>query len=312
MAERAQLSSPTSQSPANRIGVTLAWLVGATLATAAAAFYRRPFATARALRRLRLLASGATERRALVRDLPIRYFESGPRDRPPLVLLHGLGDSGETWAGIIPTLARDHRVIAPDLAGFGQAPIPPEGMHFSVLTDYLARFLETIGIDRAVIIGNSLGGAIAMRHAALHPERVARLFLLNTAGLPIDHVEVFSPRTRAEASALAAASLGAQRRLPGFILDDLVRRVADPARRAYLDSPERTDVTADLPRLTMPITTIWGERDRLIPLAAIAPLRAAHPTAELVTLPNAGHIPQSDAPRDVAALILERLREPFH
>lgn len=311
MAERAQLANTAPQTQANRLGVTIAWLIGATLATAAAAFYHRPFATARALRRLRLLASGATERRALVRTLPIRYFEAGPRDRPPLVLLHGLGDSGETWAGIIPALARDYRVLAPDLAGFGQAPIPPEGMHFSVLTDYLARFLETIGIEHAVIIGNSLGGAVAMRYAALHPERVARLFLLNTAGLPFDGVEVFSPRTRAEASKLATASIGTQRLLPGFILDDLIRNVSNPARRAYLDSPERTDVTADLPRLTMPITIIWGERDRLIPLASIAPLRTAHPTAELITLPNAGHIPQSDAPRDVAALILARLREPF-
>src|SRR6185436_356535 len=123
---------------------------------------------------------------------------------------------------------------------------------------YLAGFLDAASIASAILVGNSLGGAVAMRYAAHHAERVSRLFLLNTAGLPIDHVEVFSPRTRAEASELAAASIGARRRLPAFILDDLVRRVADPARRAYLDSPERTDVSADLDRLTMPITIIWG------------------------------------------------------
>jgi pimeloyl-ACP methyl ester carboxylesterase len=307
MAERAQMSEAAPVNLAGRIGVAVAWLIGAALATLGAVFYRRPFATARALRRLRLLTSGVAERRVTVRGLPIRYFDAGPRTSPTIVLLHGLGDSGETWASILPALARDYRVIAPNLAGFGQVPIPPEGMHFSVLTDYLAGFLDAAGIERAILVGNSLGGAVAMRYAAHHPARVSRLFLLNTAGLPIDHVEVFSPRTRAEASELAAASIGARRRLPAFILDDLVRRVADPARRAYLDSPERTDVSADLRRLTMPITIIWGERDRLIPLASVAPLREAHPSAELVTLPNAGHVPQGDAPREVVAIIRERL-----
>jgi pimeloyl-ACP methyl ester carboxylesterase len=292
---------------AGRFGLTVTWAAGAALAVVGAAFYRRPFATARALRRLRLLASGAAERRVPVRGVPIRYFEAGPRNGAVVVLLHGLGDSGETWAGVLPALGRHYRVIAPDLAGFGQVPVPPEGMHFSVLADYFAGFMAVLGIERAALVGNSLGGAVAMRYAARHPERVSRLFLLNTAGLPIESVELFSPRTRAEASELAAASIGARRRLPAFILDDLVRRVADPARRAYLDSPERTDVSADLHRLTMPITIVWGERDQLIPLSSIAPLREAQTSAEVITLPNAGHVPQGDAPREVVAIIRERL-----
>jgi pimeloyl-ACP methyl ester carboxylesterase len=307
MAESARFAAALPASRAGRIGLALGWVVGAALATVGTAFYRRPFATARALRRLRLLASGAVERAAIVRGLPVRYFEAGPRGGDVVILLHGLGDSGETWAGVLPALARDYRVIAPDLAGFGRAPIPPEGMHFSVLTDYFAGFLDTIGVGRAALVGNSLGGAIAMRYAARHPERVARLFLLNAAGLPLDRVEVFSPRTRAEAGALVAASIGARRRLPAFILDDLIRRVADPARRAYLESPERTDVEADLPRLTMPITIVWGERDGLIPLSVAEQIRAAQPSAEIVTLPHAGHIPQGDAPREVVAILRERL-----
>jgi pimeloyl-ACP methyl ester carboxylesterase len=290
-----------------RAGLTVAGVTGAALVAVGAAFYRRPFATARALLRLRLLASGAAERRVPVRGLPIRYFEAGARDGAVVILLHGLGDSGETWAGVLPPLARNYRVVAPDLAGFGQVPIPPEGMHFPVLADYFAGFMSALGIERAAIVGNSLGGAVAMRYAARHPERVSRLFLLNTAGLPIEGVDRFSPRTRAEASALAAASIGARRRLPAFILDDLVRRVANPARRAYLDSPARTDVSTDLHRLTMPITIVWGERDQLIPLSSVAPLHEAQGSAEVITLPNAGHVPQGDAPRAVVAIIRERL-----
>ncbi len=296
--------TPRPRRPLARAGLALAGVGGAALM---AAGYRRPFATVRSLRRLRLLAAGATERRVAVRGLPIRYLVAGPRDSELVVLVHGLGDSAETWSGVLPLLARDRRVIALDLAGFGRVPIPPEGMHFSVLSDYFAGFLDALGIARAALVGNSLGGAVALRYAARHPGRVSQLFLLNTAGLPIDSVEVFSPQTRAEALALARASSGAQLRVPGFILDDLLRRVSDPARRAYLASPERTDVADDLPRLALPITIIWGERDALIPLAVAERIRAAHPDAALYTLPQAGHVTQGDAPREVAAIIRERL-----
>ena len=306
-ADTPPLPGPHPPRPRARVGLALAGLGGAALAAVGAVGYRRPFATARALRRLRLLASGATERRVAVRGLPVRYFAAGPRDGEIVVLVHGLGDSAETWSGVLPLLARDWRVIAPDLAGFGGVLIPPEGMHFAVLADYFAGFLDALGIARAALVGNSLGGAVAMRHAARHPDRVSRLFLLNTAGLPIDRVEVFSPQTRVEALALARASSGAQLRVPGFVLDDLLRRVSDPARRAYLASPERTDVADDLPRLTMPLTIVWGERDGLIPLAVAERIRAAQPAAELLTLPDAGHVTQGDAPRAVAAIIRARL-----
>ena len=290
------------------LALTALSIVGAAFVAVGASFYRRPFATLRALRRARLLVAGVVERYALVRGVPIRYLEAGPRDGEPIVLVHGLGDSAESWSGVLPALACDHRVIVPDLAGFGRAPIPPEGMHFSVLTAYFTDFLAAIGVERAVLVGNSLGGAVAMRHAARHPGQVARLFLLNTAGLPIGDVAIFLPQNRDQARELVAVSVGAQRRLPLFILDDLIRRATEPARRAYLDSPERTDVDADLAHLTMPITIVWGERDRLIPLSVAERIREAQPTAELITLPNAGHIPQSDAPRQVATIIRERLR----
>ena len=290
-----------------RLALAMIGLVGAALVAVGASFYRRPFATLRALRRTRLLVAGVAERYTRVRGVPIRYLEAGPRAGEPIVLVHGLGDSAEGWAGVLPALARDHRVIVPDLAGFGRAPIPPEGMHFSVLTAYFSDFLAALGVGRAVLVGNSLGGAVAMRHAARHPERVARLFLLNTAGLPIGDAAIFLPQNRDQARELVAVSVGARRRLPLFILDDLIRRAAEPARRAYLDSPERTDVAADLGHLTMPITIVWGERDRLIPLSVAKRIREAQPGAELITLPDAGHIPQGDAPRQIAAIIRARL-----
>jgi len=74
--------------------------------------------------RWRLLLFGARERTVDVFGLPIRYFETGPADGEALVLVHGLGDSAESWARIVPLLGRDHRILVPDLAGFGRVPIP--------------------------------------------------------------------------------------------------------------------------------------------------------------------------------------------
>lgn len=304
-----RVGTGTDANPARRAAVLLAALSGTALASLGVAFYRRPFATLRAARRAYLLASGVAEHWVHVRGLPMRYLDAGPRNGQVIILVHGLGDSAETWSGVVSPLARTHRVIVPDLVGFGRTIIPPEGMHFSVLADYFSALLAALPLDRAVVVGNSLGGAVAIRHAARHPEQVSRLFLLNTAGVPFGDVGIFNPKSRADASALIAVSGGALQRLPGFILDDLVRRTADPARRAFLASPEPTDVTDDLPRLAVPITIIWGERDRLIPISVAHLIRSFQPATEIITLPNAGHIPQGDAPNEVARLILGRLTD---
>ena len=108
-------------------------LLAATIAPALAggvALYRRPSATLRQLLRIRLLLSGASEHTVDVGGLPVRYFEALPSiPHPPqeaLVLVHGFGDSVETWALMLPRLKLKWRILAPDLAGFGRTPIPPE------------------------------------------------------------------------------------------------------------------------------------------------------------------------------------------
>lgn len=292
-----------------RPAIALGAAAGAAVATVGAAFYRRPFATMRALLRWRLLLSGARERYAEVAGLPIRYLEGGPDTGEPLILVHGLADSAESWARVVPRLGLARRIILPDLAGFGRVPIPPEGMHFSALNRYFAGLLDALGVERCALVGNSLGGAIAIRYAAAHPGRVSHLFLLNSVAQIATPPPYFEPTTRALARELVDASAGL-RRVPGFILDDLVRRAQEPSRRDYLASPEPTDVSADLSRVVAPTTIIWGALDRLVPLSTGEQIRDAIPGAELIVLPRAGHIPQSSAPRTVAAIIRERLAAP--
>ena len=298
--------------------VALAGLVSTGLVSApmlaglagSAAFYLRPLATLRALSRVGLRLSGAVERKAKVDGLRVRYFEASPDSWPggeAIVLLHGLGDSAETWARLMPALARGRRVIAPDLAGFGRTPAPWEGMRFSVLVRYLAGFLDHLGVTRAILVGNSLGGAVALRYAADNPDRVEQLFLLDSAGLLNEVPPELEPKTREQARELARISFGAEVRMPNFFLDDLVRWARNPAHQAYLRSDEPTDVRGDLGRIQAPTTVIWGEQDRLVPPEHGRILRDGIAGSELIVLPGVAHVPQIQAPEEVLRIMTERL-----
>ena len=299
--------------------VALAGLISAGLLSApvlaglagSAAFYLRPLATLRALARVGLRLSGASERTAEVDGVPVRYFEASPTSSPvggeTIVLLHGLGDSAETWARVMPRLARGRRVLAPDLAGFGRTLAPREGMRLSVLVRYLAGFLDSLGVEKAVLVGNSLGGAVAIRYAAKNPGRVERLFLLNSAGLLNEVPPELEPGTREEARELVKITFGPEARTPRFFLDDLIRSSQDPARRAYIRSDEPTDVREDLGRIEAPTTIIWGEQDRLIPSDHGAALRDGIAGSELIMLPGVAHVPQIQAPERVLEIMAERL-----
>lgn len=273
------------------------------------AVYLRPMETARQMMRLRLLASGAREKKVEVNGLSIRYFDSDPENTggEAMVLAHGLGGNAESWAAIMPKLARGTRVLSPDVVGFGGTDAPPEGMSFSALTKYLGGFLDATGVERAVLVGNSLGGAVSIRYAARNPERVARLFLLNSAGL-LDHApSSLEPDDREEARELWEITAGSRTPLPNFFLDDAVRRAKAPARRAYLRSGEPTNVREDLPRIKVPATIIWGARDKLIPLSHGEAMRDAIPDSELIVLPEAAHVPQVQVPKKIVSIISERL-----
>jgi pimeloyl-ACP methyl ester carboxylesterase len=297
-----------------RIGRLLFAATVASAVAGGAAFYRHPSETGRQLLRLRLLLSGACEETVDVRGLPVRYFESLPSTPRPdpetLVLVHGFGASAETWSLVLPRLRGERRILAPDLAGFGRTPIPPEGMGFSVLTDYLSWFLDVVGAQKIALVGNSLGGAVAIRYAAEHPERVDHLFLLDSAGLHGEAtIAAVQPKTREEARRTVRNVSGTDfRHLPRFILDDVVRRAQEPARQQYRDSGEPTDVLRYLPRIEAPTTIVWGERDGLIPTEHAYRVHEAIEGSELIVLPDTGHVPQFQSPRRVADIINRSLR----
>ena len=123
-----------------------------------------------------------------VGDLRIGWLEAGPAGggdstARPVVLVHGLGTGDQWWTPTISVLARNHRVLAVDLAGFGRSAGQP--VRLDVAADQLAAWAEAIGLERATFVGHSMGGLVTADLAARHPEVVERLVLVDAAGLPI-------------------------------------------------------------------------------------------------------------------------------
>jgi pimeloyl-ACP methyl ester carboxylesterase len=113
--------------------------------------------------------------------MAIRYLEAG--DGPPLVLLHALGESALDWRWVMPALSRTHRVYGPDLPGFGDSDKPAADYTPAFFGHFVAAFLDTLRVERAAVVGNSLGGLAALRLALSDPSRVVALGLMASAGL---------------------------------------------------------------------------------------------------------------------------------
>src|SRR3954447_14054011 len=104
---------------------------------------------------------------------------------PPMVFIHGLSGSWQNWLEQLPVFAREHRVVAMDLPGFGRSPMPGEKISIPGFGRLVGALLDELGVERAVGIGNSMGGFIGAEIAIQHPERVERLALVSAAGLSI-------------------------------------------------------------------------------------------------------------------------------
>jgi len=275
------------------------------LAVLAEHIYHRPRETIVALVRAGMLLVGIREETCNLAGVAMHYYCAGRRGTP-LVLIHGLGSSAETWAALIPLLSKGYLVYAPDLPGFGKTPLAPEGTNIKTHVLYLERFLDMLGYPRVTLVGNSLGGWIATRFAVEHPERVERLYLLDSAGLRRENLHSPYVEDRIEASHSLEQMLGYSLPVPTFVLDALVRNSHTRAYAGFIqgyDPGEELDMV--LAEVQAPTTIIWGERDNLLPLNYAYDFHRGIARSELVLLPRVGHMPQIQNPVKVARVILQ-------
>lgn len=245
--------------------------------------------------------------------LSLPYVEQGDPAAPPVLLLHGYTDSWRSFAGVLARLPGSVRAIALTQRGHGGAGRPAAGYRPRDFAADTAAFLDALGIDAAVIVGHSMGSAIAQRFALDHPRRVLGLVLVGAfasargnAGLRAFWSESVSgladPVSPAFALAFQRGTLA--RPVPQAFLDMVVREsLKVPARvwRAALAALLEVDHAAELPRITAPTLIVWGDRDAIFPRSDQEALLSAMPHARLLVYPGAGHSPHWEEPDRFAA-----------
>jgi pimeloyl-ACP methyl ester carboxylesterase len=269
--------------------------------------------------------AGLQARELEVDGLRVRYVRAG--SGTPVVLLHGLASSIYTWKDVMPVLAARHDVVALDLPGFGASSIPPEPsipLYVKVVTGAMDR----LGLARAALVGNSLGGAIAVAVAAAHPDRVDALVLVDAAGYnfrPQDRpfvlrVPTWVPEPLAESMPVRPmVKLGLRQvfhddskitpeRLAEYVAPMRRPGASRYARRllAGADSWGFPEVIRTVRARTL---VLWGRYDAWIPLADAWRFGADIPGSPVRVL-EAGHMPQEEKPEETAAAIVDFLARP--
>ena len=248
----------------------------------------------------------------------------------PLVLLHGIGHHWQAWSPVLPRLAAEHAVLAVDSPGFGRSPALPPGVPPTVwaYADAFQAFFAEEGLDRPHVAGSSMGGAIALELArrgavasatAFSPAgfwspgelRYCQLSLGALAGMPaaVRPAVEAAARTRVGRAALFAQLVKRPMAIPAEEAVSTLRDAwAAPAFAAALRAFNGYEFTAGNELDDAQVSVAWGDADRLLPYARQAPrARAALPYARHVTL-DAGHLPFTDDPAAVAAVVLETTR----
>lgn len=244
------------------------------------------------------------------------YHESGKRDAPPMLLLHGFAGDGDNWVRFVPYLREHYRLLVPDLPGFGDTGYLPN-QSYSLLRQIarLKDFMDMLHLDRVHLCGNSMGGYIAAGFAAAHPERIATLALFNAAGVDMT---VRSPFYNA---ALAGENLLLTRKpadfdqilrlvyhkrpfVPGFLRDYLVNRAMAAAEDQDLIFHEifgeRIWLDEHLPAISAPTLILWGDDDRVLDISSIKLFQAGVPHAQVAIIPACGHVPMLEKPLSTA------------
>jgi pimeloyl-ACP methyl ester carboxylesterase len=296
-----------------RLGIGAAAVLLLGLASGLWYVWKRPLAVY-ALMNNRALASAGLARTTVPSPLgPQSVWIGG--NGPTLVLLHGAGDSAGTWSSIVGKLTPTYRLVIPDLAGHGQS-APADG---PISVGQVLAGLEAVmrhgPQDPAIIVGNSLGAWVAMLYAREHPDRVARLVLVNGGALAGDRPDLsLTPRSREEAAALMTQLRDASAEpIPGFVLDNVVREAqTGPLARLARTASEMGQYVLDgkLQEIKVPVDLLWGESDKLFSIAYARRMMAQLPAARLTTIPGCGHVPQQECPSRFGSALSDVLTMP--
>jgi 3-oxoadipate enol-lactonase len=248
----------------------------------------------------------------------IHSESSGPLGSPPIVLLNSLGSTMDVWDLQMEVLRSHFRVIRSDLRGHGLSPVPPGPYSIDDLVDDTVALLDRWQLERAHVVGLSLGGMVALRLAAREPDRVDRLAVMCTSAL-LGPPEGWAERARlvrAEGTAAVASTVVGRWLTPEH-------RAADPAFAEQLEAMiasipaegyaascaaiEHMDLRGDLSSITAPTVAIAGAQDPVTSPPHLAAIVEAIPGSRLLVIDDAAHLANLDQPAAVSAALVEHL-----
>lgn len=268
---------------------------------------------------------GGAERFVELDGIRVAYEVHGPADGPTMLLVHPWAGNMRVWDAVAPSFAVDHRVVLLDLPGHGKSDKPRVDYTIELAAKAVAGLLEHLQLRRVTLVGNSLGGGVSLAVARDHPDRLARLVLIDAlGGGPVPGLFGFFIETFFSAPMFHGVDAGLVERFADWIVFAestdwtdafLSLLLASRASRegydwshavaTYLRSAVDYDATPWLGRIVMPTLIVWGERDLIIWPAVGRHLRDHIAGAELVVLDGCGHMPEVECPEALLP-VLER------
>lgn len=253
-----------------------------------------------------------------VSGMQVHYRDEGPKDDPlPIVLLHGTSASLHTWDGWAEVLATHHRVIRFDMQGFGLTGPHPKGNYR--IQDYAqtaVQLLDSLGISKAIVSGNSLGGYVAWSIAVLYPERVAKLVLVDASGYPFESESTpigfriyNSPLLTSMFKNILPRSVvrkslenvyGAPEKITEELVDRYFELTTREGNRAALAErfiqTKAGHLAQSIGELLQPTLILWGEKDTLIPMSVGQRFHRELVNSQFVSFKHLGHVPHEEDP----------------
>jgi pimeloyl-ACP methyl ester carboxylesterase len=269
-----------------------------------------------------------------VEDRWINVIDVGPQEPAgTIVWIHGLSGSWQNWLENLPFFARTHRCVAMDLPGFGESEMPADDISISDYARTVDRLMAELGIERAVVVGNSMGGFIGAELAIRFRRRVERLVLVSAAGLSLvlrpgrpelavlragqnvlamttgwlasmSDLLASRPRSRHAIFAIVAAHPA---RLPAPLVAEQLRGSGKPGFVGALDALTNYPIRDRLQEVEAPTLVVWGEKDMLVPVRDAWEFGELIPDARVVVYEDTGHVAMLERPDAFNALVADFL-----
>lgn len=266
--------------------------------------------------------AGLEKYQADIGEMELSYLLAANPGKPTLLMLHGYSADKNVWIRFAKHFTKDYQVVIPDLAGHGETPFKQEWSYaMPAQAKRVVALLDHLGIEKAHVIGNSMGGFLTATMGVRYPERTQSVVMMDAAGVmspePSDLYKMllagknpFIVHNRKEFDSFFAMTMHKRPFMPDIILeavsnDYIARR--DQLAKIFADFSESDYLENDLDKITMPAMVWWGDKDRLLDISAVPLWQAGIPHLQVKIFENIGHMPMMEIPKQSAQVYKEFL-----